>query len=90
MLALYDAGLGAYHAGVEWKFWPGPASCSPSVGITSAADMLNQLDTTHAPSCTDALWRFLGLSFAGWNVVISLGLTGLAAAGARTAFGSRP
>ena len=22
---LVNAGLGVYHAGVEWKFWPGPA-----------------------------------------------------------------
>ena len=25
---LCGAALGAYHAGVEWRFWPGPADCS--------------------------------------------------------------
>ena len=68
LLMLYNAGLGAYHAGVEWGFWEGPASCAPSVGVGSAADMLDQLQNAHAPSCTEATWRFLGLSFAGWNV----------------------
>jgi disulfide bond formation protein DsbB len=29
-------------------------------------------------SCTEAAWRFLGLSMAGWNAVISLGLAALA------------
>lgn len=82
-LMLYSAGLAVYHAGVEWAFWEGPASCSPSVGIGSAADMLNQLQNAHAPSCTDATWRLLGLSFAGWNAVISLVLCALGAAGLR-------
>ena len=27
-----------------------------------------------APSCDKAVWIFLGLSMAGWNAVISLGL----------------
>lgn len=71
LLMLYNAGLGAYHAGVEWKFWEGPAACAPSVGVASAADLLNQLENTVAPSCIDAVWRFLGLSFAGWNVLIA-------------------
>jgi disulfide bond formation protein DsbB len=84
-LFLYNAGLAAYHAGVEWRFWEGPASCAPSVAIGSAADMLNQLETTRAPSCTDATWRLAGLSFAGWNVLISAALAGLALLGFRTA-----
>ena len=78
-LMLYNAGLGAYHAGVEWGFWAGPASCAPSVGIENAADMLNQLQNAQPPSCTEASWRFLGLSFAGWNVLISAFLAALAA-----------
>lgn len=77
-LMLGSLGLAAYHAGVEWKFWEGPASCAPSIGIGSAADMLNQLETMRAPSCTDAVWRFLGLSFAGWNVLVSALLAALA------------
>jgi disulfide bond formation protein DsbB len=78
-----------FHAGVEWAFWEGPASCSPSVGIGSAADMVSQLENTHAPSCTEATWRLLGLSFAGWNAVISLALVALALAGVR-ALSRRP
>lgn len=85
-LMLYNAGLAAYHAGVEWRFWEGPASCAPSVGVGSAADMLNQLQTMHAPSCTDANWRLFGLSFAGWNVLISAFLTGLGAFAAAASF----
>ena len=75
-LMLYGAGLAAYHAGVEWNFWEGPAACAPSVGVGSATDMLTQLDTTRPPSCTEAAWRFLGLSFAGWNFLVSMALAG--------------
>jgi disulfide bond formation protein DsbB len=85
-LMLYGGGLAVFHAGVEWGFWQGPASCTPSTGVTSAADMLNQLENTHAPSCTDATLRVLGLSFAGWNALVSALLVVLAALGARTAW----
>ena len=70
---LANAGLGAYHAGAEWKFWPGPASCggAPSLA-TSAGDLIKDLEHIKVVSCTDAAFRFLGLSFAGWNVVSSM------------------
>jgi disulfide bond formation protein DsbB len=42
-------------------------------------DFLNQLQTTRVVSCTEAAWRFLGLSLAGWNVLISLALAAFAA-----------
>ena len=85
-LMLYGGGLAVFHAGVEWRFWEGPASCAPSIDVTSAADMLNQLETTHAPSCTDATLRVLGLSFAGWNALVSALLAALGIAGARKAW----
>src|SRR5437868_15385010 len=31
LAALTNAGLGAYHAGVEWGFWQGPTECSGPV-----------------------------------------------------------
>jgi disulfide bond formation protein DsbB len=86
LVMLYGGGLAVYHSGVEWGLWAGPASCSPSVGVTSAADMLSQIEGTHAPSCTDAPWRLLGLSFAGWNVLASALLVALGIGGARTAW----
>lgn len=72
--------LGAYHSGVEWKWWPGPAACAFGGGLSGG---LPDLDTARAISCDEAQWRFLGLSFAGWNVVVSLAVVGLALWGAR-------
>lgn len=64
------------HAGAEWKFWPGPAACAANRVKVSAADMGALLSGAklEMPSCEDAKWRFLGLSMAGWNAIISLKL----------------
>jgi disulfide bond formation protein DsbB len=34
--------------------------------------------------CDEAAWRFLGVSLAGYNAIISLGLAAIAAWGARS------
>ncbi|MDD9910445.1 MAG: disulfide bond formation protein B [Ahrensia sp.] len=80
---LATAGLGIYHAGAEWSFWPGPASCGAGTTATSsdASTLLDSLSNATPPSCTDAAGRFLGLSFAGWNVIAALGLALIAARG---------
>ncbi|MGH1419376.1 MAG: disulfide bond formation protein B [Hyphomicrobiaceae bacterium] len=74
---LANAGLGVYQAGAEWKFWPGPATCSGNLGLTlDAGNLIEELEKTRVVRCDEAAWRFAGLSFAGWNVLISLFLFG--------------
>ncbi|HEY1309332.1 MAG TPA: disulfide bond formation protein B [Pseudolabrys sp.] len=80
---LWNAGLGAYHAGIEWKFWPGPQDCSGPIDKFGAArDILKSLQHISLVRCDEAAWRFLGLSLAGWNVLVSLGLACVAGWGA--------
>lgn len=82
LATLANAGLGAYHSGVEWGFWKGPTDCSgPVVNLGSAADLLSKLDTVKVVRCDEVQWRFLGLSLAGYNVLISLLMTAIAAWG---------
>ena len=70
---LANAYLGGYHAGVEWKFWQGPTDCSgPIVDLGSAGNLLERLETEKVIRCDEVQWRFLGLSLAGYNVLISL------------------
>jgi len=72
---LYGAGLAAFHAGVEWKFWPGPEICSGGFGSFQARDLSAALaGPTRVIRCDEAPWRLLGLSMAGYNALISLGL----------------
>ncbi|GLR97031.1 MULTISPECIES: disulfide bond formation protein B [Bradyrhizobium] len=82
LATLANAGLGTYHAGVEWGFWKGPTDCSgPVVNLGSAADLLSKLDTVKVVRCDEVQWRFLGLSLAGYNVLISLLMAAIAAWG---------
>lgn len=78
-------GIAVYHAGAEWKFWPGPTVCAPAVGPVQAGDLAALLSgkKMDAPSCEDAAWVFLGISMAGWNALISLKLTILSLMAAR-------
>ncbi|WP_104664417.1 disulfide bond formation protein B [Ensifer adhaerens] len=87
ILMLVGAGMGVYHSGAEWGFWEGPSTCATTAqGISSnVGDLLGDLDSKHAPSCTDAALRVLGLSFAGWNVIASLVLAAIALRGAAKA-----
>ncbi|MDP3658591.1 disulfide bond formation protein B [Phenylobacterium sp.] len=79
--AIFLAGvaLAVWHAGAEWKFWPGPAACASSGASVSPAAMDSLLlgAKAKAPSCDQAAWVFGGLSMAGWNALISLGLAAL-------------
>ena len=83
LAALANAGLGTYHAGVEWHFWQGPTDCTgPIVKLGSASDLFARLDTVKVIRCDEVQWRFLGLSLAGYNVLISLAMAAIAAWGA--------
>ncbi|HUO92144.1 MAG TPA: disulfide bond formation protein B [Rhizomicrobium sp.] len=74
--------IGVYHAGVEWHWWAGPQACTGQAFRGTGALDLN------APvvMCDHAAWRLFGLSLAGYNAILSLGL---AAAGLAGVAGSR-
>lgn len=86
-LMVWGAWLGVYHAGAEWGFWQGPATCAqPATIARTPGDLLRQIQTGPRPvDCTVAAWRFLGLSLAGWNAVVATGLAGIALLGASRA-----
>ncbi|QPF85673.1 disulfide bond formation protein B [Bradyrhizobium genosp. L] len=82
LAALANAGLGTYHAGVEWGFWPGPTDCTgPMVDFGKAGSLLDQLDKVKVVRCDEVQFRFLGISLAGYNVLISLVMAAIAAWG---------
>jgi disulfide bond formation protein DsbB len=82
--------LGTYHAGVEWHWWAGPADCSgPLTDLRNGGSLLNQLHGVNVVRCDEAAWRFLGLSLAGYNVLISLALAIIAGFGITVARGTQ-
>lgn len=82
-----NAGLGVYHAGVEWGWWPGPSDCTGPITDLGGGGLLDTLNKVKVIRCDEVQWRFLGLSLAGYNALISLGLAALAASGLRGARG---
>ena len=64
--------IGVYHAGVEAQVFEGFTTCDTLPKAASNADLLRQI--THAPlaRCDEVQFRFLGISMAGWNAIISL------------------
>ena len=77
---LYGAGIGVYHAGAEWGFWPGPTDCGGGTGANpgQVGDFLNALQTTKVVDCSVAALRVLGVSLAGWNALLAFLLASLA------------
>jgi disulfide bond formation protein DsbB len=80
---LWNAGLGVYHSGVEWKWWPGPQECTGNPNFGNVNDLQEQLKHMVLVRCDEAQWRFLGLSLAGYNALISLGMAVVALWGVR-------
>ena len=79
---LCGAALGIYHAGVEWRFWAGPTDCSgPITDFNAGGSILGQIKSISLIRCDQAAWRFLGISFAGYNALISLAMAALAGYG---------
>ncbi|MDB5448828.1 MAG: disulfide bond formation protein DsbB [Phenylobacterium sp.] len=85
VIFLVGCGIAVYHAGAEWKLWPGPTTCSSAgasgVDANAMSALLNGAKI-RPPACDKAAWVFLGLSMAGWNALISLALAALSAAAA--------
>ncbi len=65
--------IGVYHAGVEAKIFEGLTQCTATGKGLSTAELLKQI--SHAPlvRCDEVQFRFLGISMAGWNAILSLG-----------------
>jgi len=74
-----NAALAFYHAGVEWKFWAGPAECSGDfVKPATMEEFRKQLQRVHVVRCDEPALRILGLSLAFWNFLMSSALSGFA------------
>ena len=78
LIFITSAGLGAYHAGVEWQWWKGPAGCTASGGTgLSVEELMAQILAAPIVRCDEIPWSLFGISLAGYNALISLGLAGI-------------
>ena len=75
MTMLTSAGLGIFHAGVEQQWWEGPTTCvGTDPGSMNSEDLLNALMEAPMVRCDEIVWDLWGITMAGWNALISLGL----------------
>ena len=75
---IFGAVVSFYHFGIEQGFFSESLVCDLSNSQPlNKEELLNQLKKTEIVSCKDVTFRFLGLSLATINTVISLILSGI-------------
>jgi disulfide bond formation protein DsbB len=86
LAALATAAIGVFHVGVEQLWWEGLATCTAgSIEGISTADLLDpSKDVAAVVRCDEIAWSMLGISMAGWNVILSVISAGLWVKAART------
>ncbi len=68
LLIAVSGAIGAYQAGVEWQWWPGPSACTgPRIIVTGTLDLNHPV-----VRCDVAALRIFGISLAGYNALASL------------------
>jgi len=65
--------IGVYHAGVEAKIFEGFTQCTALSKSGNTAELLQQITHAVLVRCDEVQFRFLGISMAGWNAILSLG-----------------
>jgi len=68
-----SGGIGVYHAGVEAGIFEGFTQCTATGKGLKGAELLNQIVHETLYPCNEVQFRFLGISMAGWNAILSLG-----------------
>lgn len=84
------SGIASYHVGVEQHWWAGTSSCG---GAGSAVDSLEalraQIMAAPVVRCDEPAWSLFGVTMAGYNVLLSLGMSLYAFTAARIAYLAR-
>jgi disulfide bond formation protein DsbB len=74
-LAILASGMiGAYHAGCEAHVFQCFTQCTRIVtGAATTQELMAQIMDAPIVRCDQVQWRFLGISMAGWNAILSTG-----------------
>ena len=71
---IVGAGVAGFHVGVEQGWWAGTAGCFGSSGAPTVDELRSQIMGGPVAHCGEVAWALLGISMAGYNFLISLGL----------------
>ncbi|KKJ77818.1 disulfide bond formation protein [Kiloniella litopenaei] len=74
-----SAVIAGFHVGVEKRWWEGTSECQGAALDLSASieDLTSQLMDQPIVRCDVVPWDLFGISMAGYNIIISLVLTGI-------------
>lgn len=91
LVFLAGAGIGAFHVGVEQGWWQGTAACGGERPASASVEELYRrlMETTAVARCDVIPWSLFGISMAGYNIVLSLGLAAMAFFGGARIAGGR-
>jgi disulfide bond formation protein DsbB len=95
LVAVFLTGLfiAGRHAGIEFGWLPPLEKCGGGTGkidLEAMAGLASGKTNLKVVPCDEVQWRWLGLSMAGWNVLISAGLASLSAFAALDRTSRRP
>ncbi len=76
LIFVWSVWMAGYHAGVEYGFWPGPTACT-GTGVTVSFEDLSNINATRVVPCDAVQFRFLGITLAGYNTLISLAIVAM-------------
>ena len=75
---IFNAAVSFYHFGIEQGFFSESLICElTNNNPLNKEELLNQLKKAEIVSCKDVAFKFLGLSLATINTIISLALSGI-------------
>ncbi len=83
LVFLAGAAVAAFHVGVEQHWWQGLQSCGGNLPQARTVEELRAaLLQQPVVRCDEIAWSLFGISMAGWNFLLSLGLAALSFASA--------
>jgi len=72
LLIALSGAIGAFHAGVEYHWWPGITPCTaPIKAGLSGLEMIEMVRKGPMVRCDLAQWSLFGISLAGYNAILS-------------------
>jgi disulfide bond formation protein DsbB len=77
LIFVVSIGLASYHAGVEYRIWPGPSTCTNLDEQISFTDLNNPQAVERVVPCDVPPFQIFGISMAGFNALGSLVISGL-------------
>lgn len=68
-----DAGIAAFHVGVEQRWWAGTSECGSVIDLTlSPEELKEKLLGQPVIRCDEVPWSLFGISMAGYNFLYAL------------------